>query len=434
VLELDGPLLEQHLIDVREGQKESLDRLASALGATSPEEVKTVLMSNAKFGDLLRYLGVDPPTKISPTTGKEAYAFAKTDEAFVALLEHENLTVQAAVAARLGNKTTIEESRTEAFLGIASRGKMPFPLRYYGAAVSGRWAGADSVNVQNMGRGSVLRQSIIAPKGYKIVAADLSAIELRLGLYMAGQDDKLDIIRGGKDLYMDIAAPIFGKTYEEIAALGKKSKERTTGKVVQLSCIYSTAAAKLRDTLRIQGKVRFSEQETQRMVDVYRSDYDRVVAAWRQGKDVLDALYHKQDYGEYLRPGILQATRDGILKPSGMMLTYPDLRWTADKEGRMGYTYEQKRKMRDRVYPSRVYQRMIQSLARDIISEHMLKIDKKYRVVGTVHDEIICIVRAEEVEEASAFMLETMRTPPAWCHDLCLDAEIGAGDNYGGAK
>lgn len=141
VLELDAPLLEQHLIDVREGQAESLNRLTQALGARSAEEVKDVLMSNNKFGALLKYLGVDPPMKISPTTGKEAFAFAKTDEAFTALLEHENLTVQTAVAARLGNKTTIEESRTEAFIGIASRGTFPFPLKYSGAQVSHRWSG-----------------------------------------------------------------------------------------------------------------------------------------------------------------------------------------------------------------------------------------------------------------------------------------------------
>jgi len=431
VLELDGPLLEQHLGEVREGQKESLNRLATALGATSPEEVKTVLMSNAKFGDLLRYLGVDPPTKISTTTGKEAYAFAKTDEAFVALLEHENLTVQAAVAARLGNKTTIEESRTAAFLEIAARGSFPFPIKYSGANVSHRWSGFD-VNPQNLGRDSQLRASIKAPKGYKIVAADLSNIELRLGLWLAGQEDKLDLIRQGRDLYMDIAAIIFGKTYEEIEALGKKSKERTVGKVVSLASIYGTGASKLRDTLRIVGKVKVPQEEAQKMTDIYRGEYTDVVASWQHGKDVLDDLYHGNNYGEFLK--VLQVTPEGMMKPSGLLLAYPDLQWSRDKDGKMGYTYEQKRKQRDRVYGSKVFQRATQSLARDIIGEHMLKIAKKYHVAGTVHDEIICVVPEAETEAASAYMLDVMRTPPAWAESLPLDAEVGVGDNYLEAK
>ena len=98
------------------------------------------LMSNPKFADLLRSLHVDPPMKISPTTGKETYAFSKTDEAFKALLEHENLLVQELVAARLGVKSTIEETRTQRFIDISGRGTLPIPLRYY-AAHTGRWGG-----------------------------------------------------------------------------------------------------------------------------------------------------------------------------------------------------------------------------------------------------------------------------------------------------
>jgi DNA polymerase len=232
---------------------------------------------------------------------------------------------------------------------------------------------------------------------------------------------------------MDIAGPIFGKTYEEVEALGKKSKERTTGKVVQLSGIFGTGAAKMQSTLRIIGKVKVSQEEAQKMTDIYRGEYTEVVAAWQHGKDVLDAIYHKQHYGPFLRD-ILQVSPEGMMKPSGLLLAYPDLRWTRDKDDKMGYTYEQKRKTRDRVYGSKCFQRCVQSLARDIIGEHMLKIDKKYHVVGTVHDEIICVVPEAETEAASAFMLEVMRTPPAWAEGLPLDAEVGVGDNYLEAK
>jgi hypothetical protein len=95
--------------------------------------IKDALMSNQKFANLLEEFGVDPPMKISQTTGKETYAFAKTDKGLQDLREHPDSTVQALVEARLGNKTTIEETRTERMIGIATRGVFPVPLKYSGA-------------------------------------------------------------------------------------------------------------------------------------------------------------------------------------------------------------------------------------------------------------------------------------------------------------
>ena len=67
-------------------------------------------------------MGVEPPTKLSPATGKETWAFAKSDEGFKALADYPDERVQALVAARLGTKSTLEETRTERFIGIAKRG------------------------------------------------------------------------------------------------------------------------------------------------------------------------------------------------------------------------------------------------------------------------------------------------------------------------
>jgi len=137
VLRLDASLLIEHLQEVQD-RKAAL--LESVSGAASLEEVRTELMSNEKFATMLQAQGVDPPRKISPATGKETYAFAKTDEAFIALQEHEDDRVQALVAARLGTKSTLEETRTERFIEMCGRGAFPVPLRYYGAH-SGRWSG-----------------------------------------------------------------------------------------------------------------------------------------------------------------------------------------------------------------------------------------------------------------------------------------------------
>ena len=150
VLVLDKPLLRAHLEEVMERKAALLDKVRDVMLTDGDPDyvhavftegtagIKKLLMSNDKFADLLRRFNVDPPMKRSPATGKQAYAFAKTDDAFKELAEHPDPDVQGLVAARLGNKTTIEETRTQRFIGMADRGAFPVPLRYYGAH-SGRW-------------------------------------------------------------------------------------------------------------------------------------------------------------------------------------------------------------------------------------------------------------------------------------------------------
>ena len=122
---LDKPRLEAHLADVRAKKQELLSRIPFT---------KDQLMSNNLFAEVLKSLGVTPPMKISPTTGKETFAFAKTDDGFKELLEHPNEDVQAVAAARLGTKSTIEETRTENMIGIANRGALPILLNYWGGS------------------------------------------------------------------------------------------------------------------------------------------------------------------------------------------------------------------------------------------------------------------------------------------------------------
>jgi len=220
VLQLDRNVLSHHALWIK-AKKEQV------LGSFD----KDVLMSNDKFAALLRVLKVEPPKKISPVTGKEAYAFSKTDEAFKALLDHEDPNVQAVVAARLGTKSTIEESRTERFIGIANRGALPVPLRYY-AAHTGRWGGDDKVNLQNLPRTSALKKAIIAPDGYMMIDSDSSQIEARTLAWLAGQDDLVEAFERGEDVYCIMASAIYGRTITKA-----DKEERFVGKTTILGCI-----------------------------------------------------------------------------------------------------------------------------------------------------------------------------------------------------
>ena len=87
----------------------------------------------SKYSTYQKVNGVVPNDEAAFYTGKETLALAKSDEEFKALAEHSDERVQALVAARLGNKTTLEETRTQRLLGIAKRGPVPVPLSYYAA-------------------------------------------------------------------------------------------------------------------------------------------------------------------------------------------------------------------------------------------------------------------------------------------------------------
>jgi DNA polymerase len=420
-IELNKGLLLRHLHKVKEAKEKLLASVAVD---------KELLMSNPKFAELLIEQGVTPPMKISATTGKETYAFAKTDEEFKALLEHENPYVQALAAARIGNKSTIEETRTENFIQIANRGKLPVPLKYAGAVVSHRWSGVDGINLQNLPRTSELRRAMCAPKGYKLVASDLSNIELRLAYWFAQSHGKIQQIKDGIDLYKQSAADITGTPYNEV-----NKDLRFIFKVVNLSGIYGVGAAKMHSILK-QGGVEKDLQEVKNIVYAYRKANPELVEAWQDAGTMLESVRAGQHYTMGNGGIISSVPHEGMMKPNGMLLGLPNLRklktdtgesWVYDKL--MGRTI-----IPEYIHPSKTFQRCIQALARDIIAEQLIQVAKRYTVVMTVHDELVMLCKDEEVDECKAYVEKCMTTAPYWCSDLPLGCEVGVGDNYMDAK
>ena len=417
VLELDRDVLHDHLKSVRE-KKEKL------LGEYSLD----VLNSNPKLANLLQLLGVEPPTKISPTTGKETYAFSKTDEAFKALLDHEDPHVQALVSARLGTKSTLEETRTERFLGIAQRGSLPVPLRYY-AAHTGRWGGDDKLNLQNLPRKSPLKHSILAPDGYMMIDSDSSQIEARTLAWLAGQDDLVEAFDRGEDVYRIMASAIYGKGVDEITA-----DERFVGKTTILGAGYGMGAKKFQAQLKNFG-VEVELEEAQRIIDTYRRTYPKIAEFWKAAHGILPAIIGEQ-YAEIGRNGVLKVEGSkGIRLPNGLYLRYPNLRWVqrAD-DGKPEFVYDTKKGKAvtpNRIYGGKVTENVCQALARIVIGDQMLMVAKKYRVVMTVHDAIACVVPEDEFAVAREYVELCMRLRPEWAPELPLNCESGYGKSYG---
>lgn len=416
VLQLARNVLESHLKAVKE-------RKSYWLGAHNKDD----LMSNQKFAALLRENGAVPPMKKSPTTGKQTYAFSKTDEEFKALLEHPNNYIQALVAARLGTKSTIEETRTERFIGIANRGALPVPLRYY-AAHTGRWGGDDKLNLQNLPRKSALKYAIIPPEGYVILDSDSSQIEARTLAWLAGQNDLVQAFENGDDVYKIMASAIYVKPEAEITI-----DERFVGKTTILGAGYGMGAAKFQAQLKTFG-VEVTLDEAKRIIDTYRTTYPQIVALWGAAGTALKAILQKQQTS-LGRGGLLSVQgEDGIILPNGLRLKYPNLRLYENEEGKTEIVYDTKKgkaTIPNRIYGGKVIENVCQALARIIIGEQMLMIAKKYRVVMTVHDAIAIIVPEAEAEVAKEYVELCMRLRPQWALELPLNCEAGYGTSYG---
>ena len=220
-LVLNQDKLEKHLAGV-------IKRKEALLAACAVD--KDLLMSNPKFAELLQNLGVTPPMKISPATGKLTFAFAKTDPGMKDLLEHPDERVQVLVSARMGVKSTLEETRTTRFIDIAKRGGLfPIPLKY-SAARTHRLGGMDKINLQNLpARGKDakrLKKAIEPLPGHIIINSDSSNIEARMLAWLAGQEDLVSDFANKVDVYSKMASRIYNRE------VNRKRKEVVDGKEI----------------------------------------------------------------------------------------------------------------------------------------------------------------------------------------------------------
>ena len=442
-LVLDGDMLKAHLQDVKDRKETLLDQMRDKmLEGANPDFVhmifsegmdgiKKLLMSNEKFAEMLRKLGVDPPMKLSPTTGKMTYAFAKTDEAMKTLAEHPDEQVQAIVAARLGHKTTLEETRTERFIGMAARGAFPVPLRYYGAH-SGRWSGQDKVNLQNIPArgmyGGKLKKAIKAPPGYVVIDCDSSQIEARTLAWMAGQYDLVQAFEKKEDVYKIMASRIYQVPTDKV-----DKTQRQVGKTVILGAGYGVGHVKLRAFLKLQAGVEVSEAEAKSIIMTYRQTYNRIPELWDRANKALESLHYGNEATIDI-PGLCKTDAVGITLPSGLHIQYPDLRRVSEErtvgDSRLGWVYTSKG-ITTKVYGGLVTENICQAVARCVIGEQMLRVRKRYPVVLTVHDAIACIAPIEEAKEAQQYVEDCMSWRPKWAPDLPLACESGVGPSYG---
>ena len=432
-IELDTDVLNSHLKTIVDNK----DKLIDNLEYDSPrEEILKAIMSNDKFASLLEWKGIEPPTKISPRTGKTAWAFAKTAQAFLDLLSHDDPHVSYLIKARLGLKSTIEETRTNSLLAVASRGRLPILLHYYGAH-TGRFSGGDKLNLQNLPRNGAIRRAITPPKDHVLIACDSSQIEARVTAYISGQEDLVEAFRDGRDVYSEFASEIYGRKITKADKV-----ERFVGKTCILGLGYGMGAEKFKDT--VSDVVDIEPNEAQRIVRLYRQKNHKIVSFWQKCGYALGGMVSG---GSGQITDLIEYDSDGIKLPNGMKIRYPALRSQVNGYEYINNSRAYKRAVDARltgkdsaagdwtkIYGGKATENIVQALARIIIAEQMVEIGKLYHVAFQVHDEVVAVVPRAQSTHAQQHIVMCMSEPPAWAGKLPISCELGISDNYADAK
>ena len=397
------------------------------------DAIKKQLMSGPKLAALLEKLGIDPPMKISPTTGKETYAFSKADPEFTALLEHEDPMVQALVNTRLGVKTTIEETRAKSFLDISRRGPLPVPYQYY-AAHTGRLGGSDKINLQNLRRGGTLRKSIRPPKGYIFVVGDSAQVEARMTGWFCDQADLTSDFAAKVDIYSKFATTIFGyevdRKIKEVDQNGEEYypyfEEGFVGKTCILGLGFGMGADKFQSSLKRGEKpLDYDIVRCTEIVSIYRHTYRMIPRMWY----ALDDQLGKSSFRYFGPNKLVRMESDKVILPNGMSILYHDLR----REGNGELTYQAER-TRAKIYGAKCLENIIQALACIAVFDQMMDISKRHRVVMSSHDEIVLCVPESQADDALQDLKQTMSTAPEWAPGLPIACDVNMGYTYGDAK
>ena len=418
-LRLDTKVLEGALAGILMKKKALLIKTEA-----SPEQLR----SNQQFADMLRALGVMPPLKISPATGKETYAFAKTDAGFRALKDHPDDAVQNLHAARCGFKSTLAQTRAERLLDMAkSKRPLRVPLNFFGAH-TGRYSGGEKINLQNLPNRSPLREAIIAPKGHRLVVVDASQIEARLLAWWAGQQDLVAAFAAGIDVYALFASTVYGYPVDKV----NHPRERFVGKTGILGCGYQAGANRFWEMLRMEPALKdITIEEATKIHGVYRSTYTKIKKQWWKGTQMIEAMVAGREY----ECGFVTTSQDKLTFANGHVIHYPNIYWGKDKHHQQQHMYGPETGPYTNIYGGKITENCIQAAAWDIVMDVALRTEAahpEWPLVLQVHDDLVYCVPKKQAKKCMKFVMEQMAIPPTGFEGVPLASEGWIGKSYGG--
>jgi hypothetical protein len=451
---LDPALLDIALVEEQKRKRYAMLKLgkhlrsgdsASAavmLAKTLPEleeAIRIEVASAPKFSAILNSLGVETPMKPSPSVaGKMVPALAKTDEGFIELQEHPNDVVVAATMARLAVKSTLLETRIGAFqrAGAAVGGLLPIPTHYCGADTTGRRSGFlyNPLNLPRVGKppkiSDALRNSMMAPPGYKVVVSDLSGIEMRVNhfLWRVPYSTAMWKKDPTADLYRASGAVTYECTAEEVT-----KDQRQIEKIKALGLGFGAGAATFLRIAKTMGGLDISLEQSDLWVKEWRHMHADITAGWKTCHRALNFVLTGERF-DIDPAGMCYTEHGAIVLPSERRIRYPLLR-NEKKDGKTEWFYGEGRH-KARIYAGKIDENVVQSVARDVVCDISIQVYREtgFRPVMEVYDELVYIVPESVAQDHLDVVSRVMRTPPKWWPDLVTWSEGDIADTYGAAK
>ena len=278
----------------------------------------------------------------------------------------------------------------------------------------------------------MLRPSLMADKGKRLVVADWAAIEARVTPWASNSTfgaNKLDIFAKGEDVYKHNAMATFHVGYDDV-----NDSQRQVGKVQELACGFAGGVGAFASMGRIYGLL-MSESDAKRMVDAWRRANKWAVPYWSGLEETyMRAMRNK---GREFSVGRITYLFDGLhlwyALPSGRVLCYPFARF--DDEGNLTYAKaswkpaaDAKEWPRARLWRGLACENITQAVANDLLRYALRRLDD---VVLHIHDEIVLEVPEADAEAAAARLVQVMCEPPPWAAGLPLNAEVAIMERYG---
>ena len=324
-------------------------------------------------------------------------------------------------------------------------------IQFYGANRTGRYSGR-LIQVQNLRRNNLkdlelarslvknrdfetmeilyespsdilsqlIRTAFIAKEGTRFIISDFSAIEARVLAWLAGEQWVLDAFENGEDIYCRTASRMFGVPVEKH---GVNSHLRQKGKIATLACGYQGALGALKAMGGIE--MGLSEDELQSIVDSWREANPNIVSLWWNIDAVVKRVVKTRTKEEY--KNLIISYEKGILfieLPSKRRLAYPKANIGTNRFGGESIVYEGivvgNKWDKIESYGGKFVENIVQAIARDILAESMMRLEKKgFNIVMHIHDEVVIESDSSSIEEIN----EIMSLVPSWAPGLILDAD-----------
>ncbi|WP_085875969.1 DNA polymerase [Peptoniphilus vaginalis] len=324
-------------------------------------------------------------------------------------------------------------------------------IQFYGANRTGRYSGR-LIQVQNLRRNNLkdldlarslvknrdyetmeilyespsdilsqlIRTAFIAKEGTRFIISDFSAIEARVLAWLAEEQWVLEAFENGEDIYCRTASRMFGVPVEKHGVNGHL---RQKGKIATLACGYQGALGALKAMGGIE--MGLSEDELQSIVDSWREANPNIVSLWWDIDSVVKRVVKTRSKEEY--KNLVISYEKGILfieLPSKRRLSYPKAKIGMNRFGGESIVYEGivvgNKWDKIESYGGKFVENIVQAIARDILAEAMMRLEKKgFNIVMHIHDEVVIESDSSSIEEIN----EIMSIVPSWAPGLILDAD-----------